>query len=100
MSTIEVQFRKFKGEIIAVFPYVIENKTMVLSYQHIGQHGECIWNINTVSRQAKPEEYKELLCELEALYLPEVKFKVIKKRNHKRYLEQYYKWLLGVYLLE
>jgi hypothetical protein len=96
METIEVQFRKLRGEIIAVFPYVIMNKTNVLSYQHIGQHSECIWNINSVSKAAKPEEYRDLLSELRGIYLPEIDFKVIKKRNHKKYLEQYYKSLRGV----
>ena len=42
-----VQFRKLKGEIIAVFPYEIEGRDKVSIYVHVGQHSSAIWYINT-----------------------------------------------------
>lgn len=84
---IKVQFRKFKGEIIAVFPYEIESNTNVLSYAHIGQHSSCNWNINQFSKPAKESEYKDLLSELQSIGY---NLQVIKKRSHKEYLKAYF----------
>jgi hypothetical protein len=83
-----VQFRKLKGEIIAVFPYEIEGRNTVLSYQHIGQHGQDVWYINTFTRPALPSEYSDLKTELENIGY---NLEVIQKRSHKRYLEAYHK---------
>lgn len=82
----EVQFRKLKGEVIAVFPYIISDGTNVLSYQHVGQHGSCAWDINNFTTAAKPEEYKPLLAELQSIY-NDVELKVIQRRNHCKYLK-------------
>ena len=39
----KVVFRKFKdGEVIAVFPEVSWNYVHLMSYQHVGQHGDCV----------------------------------------------------------
>jgi len=89
MNTLEVQFRKLKGEIIAVFPYEIGGRFTVMSYQHIGQHSECSWDINTFTKPAKETEYKDLLNELKGIY-NDVKLVVIKRRQHKKYLKAYY----------
>ena len=86
MITIEVQFRKIKGEVFAVFPYVIENRNTVLSYAHIGQHSECIWNINSITKPAKESEYLDLLNELKSIYI-DFNLVVIKRRNHDKYME-------------
>lgn len=83
-----VQFRKLKGEIIAVFPYEIQSRTNVLSYAHIGQHSEAAWNINSFTRPALPSEYSDLKTELENIGY---NLEVIQKRSHKRYLEAYHK---------
>jgi hypothetical protein len=82
-----VQFRKLKGEIIAVFPYEIEGRDTVLSYQHIGQHGQDVWYINTFTRPASPSEYEPLKKELEQIGY---NLDIIKRRSHKRYLDAYY----------
>lgn len=77
----EVQFRLFRGEIIAVFPYIIETDTNVMSYANIGQHSSCMWNINSISKPATPEQYSDLQKELEQIGY---NLKVIKKRSRKR----------------
>lgn len=59
-----VQFRKLKGEIIAVFPF------------------------NSFTRPASPSEYSDLKAELESIGY---NLEVIQKRSHKRYLEAYRK---------
>lgn len=59
-----VIFRKFKdeGDIIAFFPDQ-RNGQYVMSYQHIGQHGDGVYpNSSTVP--ATPAEYASLLSEL------------------------------------
>lgn len=86
----EVQFRKLKGEIIAVFPYSIWSYDDVTSYQHIGQHGGASWNINTFTTPAKEPEYINLLLELGGLGY---NVKVIKRRNHAKYLKAYHKYV-------
>ena len=83
----QVQFRKFKGEIIAVFPYEIFRGTLVNSYAHLGQHSGCMANINNVSKPATEQEYKPLLNELESIGY---NLQVIKRRSHKKYLQAYY----------
>lgn len=83
-----VQFRKLKGEVIAVFPYLIEGEFTVSSYAHIGQHSEASWDINSFTRPALPSEYNDLKAELENIGY---NLDVIQKRSHKRYLEAYHK---------
>ena len=91
----EVIFRKwrkkeFKGEIIALFPYHVETlEGLVMSYQHIGQHGSAdyIFCIQ-MTVPAKAEEYQSLKEELEYIGY---NLKVINKRNYKKYLTEYNK---------
>ena len=65
-----VIFRKFKdrGDIIALFPYEVEQNGCVGSYQTIGQHCEADYNhcMNT-SVRASPSEYASLKSELESI---------------------------------
>jgi hypothetical protein len=82
----KVQFRIFKGELLAVFPYEIANRTLVNCYAHIGQHSSCMWNIVYYSKPAKPYQYEDLFEELENLGY---KLEIIQKRNHKKYLQEY-----------
>ena len=71
----KVIFRKFKqgNDIIAFFPeqygFPNCNKYMMMSYMHIGQHGEADYEgCVMVSKLAKPEEYADLLSELKRIY--------------------------------
>jgi hypothetical protein len=66
-TPIKVIFRKFKnGAILALFPYELEDdRGSVLSYQHVGQHGEADYNhCLDITKPATPREYAELLSEL------------------------------------
>jgi len=79
-----VQFRKLKGQIIAVFPYQIDGRNTVLCYSQVGQHSGAIWHINTFTRPASPSEYIELKTELENIGY---NLYIIKRRSHKKYLQ-------------
>jgi hypothetical protein len=66
-----VIFRKFsEGDIIAFLPEMPANYGFVLSYMHVGQHGEAGSDISTYTKPATPEEYKPLQKELERVYGP------------------------------
>lgn len=82
----EVVFRKWKrsGDIIALFPHeewIVPNKILVMSYEHIGQHGGADYSL--VIKQTVPateKEYAELKNELENIGY---KLKVIKRKFNK-----------------
>lgn len=84
----EVQFRVFEGEVIAIFPYIVESYGTVLSYQHIGQHGECSMSLPTT--KAKPEQYEALQRELEDLGY---NLKVVQRRNYDKWYKEYLKFI-------
>lgn len=86
---IEVQFRVLNNEVIAVFPYLIEGRNDVASYMHVGQHSGCDWNINSFTKAATPKQYENLLNELKSIGYDNLK--VIKRRDHSKYLKEYYK---------
>lgn len=83
----KVIFRRLKKgqkEVIALFPEIHDsedaNETDVLSYMHVGQHGEAnIALINRITRPATPSEYADLKRELESPPY-EYKLKVVKRR--------------------
>ncbi len=88
METItKVQFRKLRGEIVAVFPYDIETQETTGCYCHIGQHSTCDWFINTYTKPVTPEEYKDLFEELTSIGY---NLQVIKRRSHQEYLTAYH----------
>jgi hypothetical protein len=61
-----VIFRQFKGEIIALFPYIKGTDRLCLSYMHIGQHGSASYPcVISDSQPCKETEYKPLFDELE-----------------------------------
>ena len=89
----EVMFRKvksgnFKGDIEAWFPYIIADfNGNVNCYAHLGQHSAGSWDyllFNTVP--AKENEYNDLKRELQSHY--GYNFKIVKKRNYKRFLAE------------
>ncbi len=89
----EVIFRIWKdGTIDAVFPYDIADlKGNITIYTHIGQHcsGDYYGCIER-TKLAKPEQFADLKKELES-YPYNYNLKVVKRRNYKRYLSEYYK---------
>ena len=82
----EVIFRKWKKDIIALFPYEIFSRAgNVMSYMRIGQHGEADYlGIVKCSTLATPSEYRSLKRELKELGY---NLLVIQKRNHKKYID-------------
>lgn len=56
------------SDVIAIFPTFRANKGKFECYAHVGQHAECSdeWYTQK-TRQAKPEEFKDLLKELESI---------------------------------
>ena len=65
-----VIFRKFKkgGDILALFPDIHEGPGRVLSYQHIGQHGDADYGYClSITTPTTPDEYITLLKELEQI---------------------------------
>lgn len=70
----KVVFRKFKeGDVIALFCDSASdcNFGNVMSYQHVGQHGEASRDLGLKLKLATPEEYADLKRELESIYSPE-----------------------------
>lgn len=69
-DTTKVIFRKFQGEIVALFPELPANheSRLCMSYAHIGQHsGADIQGVIDNSKLAKESEYKSLEEELERI---------------------------------
>jgi hypothetical protein len=68
----KVIFRKFKkgDDVIAFMPGIKEvNRGMMLSYQHIGQHGEADYHgCLKITVLASQIEYMPLLKELASIY--------------------------------
>lgn len=66
-----VVFRVFKdlGDVVALFPAEIDFPNGgCSSYQHVGQHGAAhYYHCISITRPAKPSEYKALKRELEGL---------------------------------
>lgn len=61
----KVIFRKFKnGEIIALFPELKEGRGLILSYMHIGQHGDASPEIVRDTKPATREQFTPLYNEL------------------------------------
>ena len=57
----------FENTVIAFFPEPKTNPNMILSYEHIGQHGEASIEFCRECIKATPAEYAELKNELEKL---------------------------------
>jgi hypothetical protein len=64
-------FRKWpNGEVIALLcgTAVDCNPGNVMSYMHVGQHGEASRDLGSILPLATAEEYKPLQCELSRIY--------------------------------
>lgn len=58
----------FKGHVTAVLPDIEANYGCMVCYAHIGQHSECSLAWYHETRAAKPNEYADLLNELQQIY--------------------------------
>lgn len=82
MKTQNVVFLKFPdGEVIAMFCNSARdcNPGSVISYMHIGQHGEASRHLGRRLKLATPEEYAPLLRELSGIYAPEFSINPVKR---------------------
>ena len=68
MEKLKVIFRKKDNDVIAFLPEIEVNHGNIMSYMHIGQHGEASYEFYTETKKATEEEYKSLLEELKMRY--------------------------------
>lgn len=59
---VKTKFVKFRGEIVALFPEIKRNE-FIMSYQHMGQHGEANKDLLNCPRATRTEA-RELRKEL------------------------------------
>jgi len=55
------------GQVIALFPDIVEGYGKCLSYEHVGQHGAASVWVTRLTKRATPEQYKALKEELESI---------------------------------
>jgi len=64
-NDIDVVFRKFEdGEVLALFPNEHQGRGFIMSYQHVGQHGDARPALIDELEEAEYHEYDDLLAEL------------------------------------
>ncbi len=81
-ETVDVMFRMFRGEILAIFPHTKHHTGFVLCYAHCDQHSGADYNgVVYNSRPATEEEYKDLKKELENIGY---NLKIVHRRNIKK----------------
>ena len=69
MDKVKVIFRKDKyNDVIAFFPEARVNYGNIMSYMHIGQHGEASYEFYLTTRKANKNEYTDLFAELRKIY--------------------------------
>lgn len=88
---VKVIFRKYQGEILALFPELpgTSKAHTCLCYAHVGQHSSANYHwIIGHSKPAKPEEYQALYAELQAIgYELDIKQKAANGANLVRLAE-------------
>lgn len=88
MEKVKVIFRKSKNpytkeyEVIAFFPEIEVNYGRIMSYMHMGQHGEADLGFYYETKKATGEEYEPLLNELKTIY-DDCELVVKQKLNYK-----------------
>ena len=84
MEKTDVIFRKDYRGVFAMFPYLIATPDgHVTSYMHVGQHFSADYNYCIMkSKPAKPEEYADLMAELEQVGY---NLRIIQKINANKY---------------
>ena len=69
MDKVKVIFRKNKeGNVIAFLPELRVNHGNIMSYMHIGQHGEASYQFYSETKKASETEYNSLSDELKRIY--------------------------------
>ena len=68
MDIVKVIFRKDKhNDVIAFFPEARVNYGNIMSYMHIGQHGEARYESYLTTRKANENEYADFFAELRVI---------------------------------
>lgn len=60
----DVVFRKYMGEVVAVFPTIAWDRNELQCYARIGQHSGCRRDWYVQTKPATPEEFRPLYYEL------------------------------------
>lgn len=68
MEKLKVIFKKSGKEIVAFFPELRANYGNIVSYIHVGQHGEASYYFYSGLKNATEDEYATLLEELKRIY--------------------------------
>lgn len=78
-----VIFKKFEGEVTALFPTIPGNNSpaTMTCYAHIGQHGIADQMWAALAKPARPDEYADLLEELQSIGYDDL---VIRRRMSRR----------------
>lgn len=83
----KVIFRQFKGETIAVFPYIFHNGALNVCFD--GSHSSCDYHyIMQNSKPSQPEDYKYLNRILHNFFGYDTQ--VITRYKHSAWLKAYY----------
>jgi len=92
VTDMPVIFRVFEGEVTAIFPTEpgTNNPDCCTCYAHVGQHGTCSKGWYPTTLPATPDDYKDLLAELQEIY-SDVGLKVVKKWTARHDIERYNK---------
>lgn len=79
----QVIFRKDREtkSIVAFLPDIPVNRYMIMSYMHIGQHGEASLEYYFTTAKASEEEYSGLYGELCGIYEEKLEIKQRLNRN-------------------
>lgn len=77
----DVIYRVIGGEVTAILPDYECNRGRVMTYVHLGQHGEADTDYCRGGRLARPEEYAALHRELQSIYEPEYTLRIMKRVN-------------------
>ena len=62
-----VVFKILDGEVIAFLLDLEANPVMIMTYMHVGQHGEADVDLAKELKKATEEEYEDLRVELEGI---------------------------------
>jgi len=66
-TQVQFLYNKKNEDLFAYFPNEIHNGQMNTAYSHVGQHSGCSVEYANESKQATPEQYKDLKAELTSI---------------------------------
>ena len=85
MVSSKPKYNGYPNDCIAFLPSIEAGWGNLMSYQHIGQHGEASLSFYYDCRSAYPSEYASLKAELESIgYNLDIRKRLTKSINHDR----------------